>query len=1010
MRVILSFLLLWIPVSLMAQAPYTIRHFTDQDGLPQNSVKYIAPDGDGFLWMATESGLTRFDGSRFMNFTSSNTPFRNSRIDFIYPAATEDGLLATTTDHEVLSIHNGKVLVPTKIPQEFGYLRRGQTDETYAVIRLPDRYINAVNSSHYLLAHGADSYFRVSRDTISLLKGSKVQYSVYYPQADVNRLFTLQGYLCSIQKNGQAVRITPAGIRPLRLTGDLQTILSRLGSEEMPGIYWNIPAKQLFIYHDKTCYRLELTDSSTLKATLMLKGFDFPRNGIVNLYNDSTNKRLFLGSSTKGLFVCNSQQFKGIKAGQEEDEVYYAQAPFGTQGIVTPQGVALDPQTGKRTRIPLLDKKPTDKYSITRDPMGNYWYKDYATVMKFNSDLSRLLWKHRFNQQIGQLFIDDDSVLWIGTKQGLYTIHTPGARPEPKLYEANLNNISYVINDRHILWVGTGYGLLRVDRRTGKTDSIPQLNDRYIRSLYLTAPDELWITTDNYGISLYKDNRLIPLPTDENKYLEAAHCIVLDKQGYLWISTNKGLFQASYRDALEYAAGRQQTLFYLHYGKEQGFYTNEFNGGCQPCALQLQNGDISLPSLEGLVYFSPSSIRPEFPEKGIFIDKVELDTGIVTAENLISLPNDFRHVRFSISTPYFGDPGNLHLYYSLEEEGKHNKVLWLPVADNRVIEFSSMHSGKYTLRIRKLNGFGKDNITEKALTILVGKAFYETGWFRILAGILLLLTGFALSWFRIRRVEKMNRELALRVAERTSALEEAMNTLQISEQQLRRQGFIQQRLIAAISHDLKTPLKYMMQVIGKGNEQKSEIGKDERKIIYESLYSMFHMVENLIQYMRSQFMDDVSSLEMVDLRQLLEEKANIFRVVARAREVEILDHTLPDTVVLVNRQLLAVVIHNLLDNAVKYTRKGYIQIQASCYAEQIHIRFADTGIGIPPAIINWITQYKEMPANTEGKLSSPDGIGLMMVIELLQLLNGDITVTANKDQGTIIDITLDVIR
>ncbi|HJT75488.1 MAG TPA: ATP-binding protein, partial [Chitinophaga sp.] len=853
-------------------------------------------------------------------------------------------------------------------------------------------------------------YFQLTRDTIRLIKGGKELYRVNYPQADPNRLFTFRGQLCSIEKNGRTVGITRNGVYPLRITGDLQALPHGWGTEGGPEIYWNIPAGQLFLYMDKACYKLELTDSFTLKTSLVLKGFDFPRNRIVTLYNDTVNRRLFLGSITKGLYVCSAQQFRGLKAGQEEDEVYYAQATFGKQGIVTPLGVALDPQTGEKTKIPLLSRKLPDRYSITRDQQGNYWYKDFTTLMKFSNDLGKLLWQQQLDHEIGQLYVDEDSLLWIGTKQGLYVMHTAEVRPEPKLYNADIDNISYILNDRHILWIGTGFGLFRIDRRTGKLDSIPQLNDRYIRSLYLTAPGEVWITTYNYGIFLYKDNHLIPLPTDENKYLEAAHCIVRDKQGYLWITTNKGLFQASYRDALEYAAGRQQTLFYLHYGKEQGFYTNEFNGGCEPCALQLQNGDISLPSLDGLVYFTPSSIHPELPGKGIFIDHMEVDTRTIAADTAVYLPNDFRHVRFSISTPYFGDPANLHLYYSLEEEGINNKVLWLPVADNRIIEFSSMHSGKYRLRIRKLNGFGKDNITEKVLTILVGKAFYETVWFRILVGVLLLFTGFALSWFRIRRVEKMNRELALRVAERTSELEEAMSTLQISEQQLRRQGFIQQRLIAAISHDLKTPLKYMMQVIGKGNEPKSEIGKDERKIIYESLYSMFHMVENLIQYMRSQFMDDVSSLEMVDLRQLLEEKANIFRVVARAREVEILDHTLPDTIVLVNRQLLAVVIHNLLDNAVKYTRKGYIQIQASCDTEQIRIRFADTGIGMPPAIINWITQYKEASSNIEGKPSSPDGIGLMMVIELLQLLNGDIAVTPNKDQGTIIDITLDVIR
>jgi len=44
---------------------YTIRHFTDENGLPQNSVKSIAADNAGFVWLATENGLVRFDGRSF---------------------------------------------------------------------------------------------------------------------------------------------------------------------------------------------------------------------------------------------------------------------------------------------------------------------------------------------------------------------------------------------------------------------------------------------------------------------------------------------------------------------------------------------------------------------------------------------------------------------------------------------------------------------------------------------------------------------------------------------------------------------------------------------------------------------------------------------------------------------------------------------------------------------------------------------------------------------------------
>ncbi|SFD74565.1 Signal transduction histidine kinase [Chitinophaga sp. CF118] len=983
------------------QEPYEIQHFSDQDGLPQNSVKDIAPDEHGFLWLSTENGLVRFDGYRFLNFNGSNLPIKDSHIHFIYPNAKRNGILAKTIMKEVLTIHNGSVNLLMPASRDFGYLSYNDATDNYSVTGLPDFFLNVSGANHYLIPLESDSYFKISKDTIRFFKGDVERYRTAYPHLNPANFFTLQGQLCYLKENGQLTLFNQGGAHMLNLTGDLSQ--SKKG-----GLIWNFAAGQVFIYVAHSCYRLQFSDASTIRSTLVLKDFDFYRNGIATVYHDEQHNRVFLGSITKGLYIYTKKQFRGLKAGGEDDEVYYAQAPYGKNSIVTPRGVIFD-STGKTTRLPLLSQTSVpDNYSITPDLRGNYWYKNGAKLFGFNSDFTAILSEQNLHDKIDQLYADKDGRLWIGMKtKGLYFLRTKDVNPQPQLYSAEVKDVTYMILDnQNILWTGTGNGLYRVDLSAHKVDTIPGLSNRYIRSLYIPTVGEVWITTYNHGVSLYKDGRLIHLPLDQKGYMATAHCIVRDDQGFLWITTNKGLFQVSYEDAISFAKGAQKTLFYLYYGKEQGFNTNEFNGGCQPCALNLQNGDISLPSLDGLVYFTPSKIWREVPENKIFIDRVELDAKKIDAENAVFLPNNFHHLKLSISTPYFGDPNNLHIYYSLESAGKNDPELWLPVSDSRIIEFSSLPSGKYNLRIRKLNGFGKENIMEKVFVIQVEQAFYETIWFRILVGILMLLTAFAFSWFRVRKVEQKNRILELHVLERTRELKETLDNLKISEQQLRRQGFIQQRLITAISHDLRTPLKYLLQVIGKG----SKIDTDEQNIIHESLYGMYYLVENLIQYMKSQFISDDSSLEMVDLWQVLEEKANIFRPVSQTKEVAIINQTLPGTLVLVNRQLLAIVIHNLLDNAVKYTKKGSIQLKASSDDEKIHIQFIDTGIGMPPQVINWINQYRKETPIMEGKPSSYDGIGLLMVVELLQLINGNIMITPNIGNGTIIDITLDVIK
>lgn len=1011
MRIILLLCSLLFAIDLLARAeqePYTIQHYTDQDGLPQNSVKFIAPDEYGFLWMATEDGLARFDGKQFVIF-NSNLGLQNSRIQHIFPGTGGESLLVRTITGEQISIRNGKAI---RVPRssDFNYLFNNGLSNAFSITGLRKALID-MKADHYLVPVEADAYFKITKDTIRYIKKGAEHYRIFYPAIDPDKIFMEDKQLCYMDRDGRFLLFDKDGTHTLQLEGDTPLLRPGHNAGKERDVFWNFAAAQQFVYTQGYCFKIQLVNRSTIRARQVLKGFNMSSQAIVAIYYDSVHQRIFLGSHTKGMFTCSPKQFRTFKAGYKQDEVYYAQALFGAGNIVTPGGNVFD-EDGKATRLPLPDTVWTnDKYSITQDSNGNYWYKSYHRLIKLNRNLTRVLWSGVMEDEITQLYVDKNGRLWIGTRDsGLYMLETDDQHSQIRPFLPDVKDISYMLIDGRTLWTGTGKGLYRIDLVSHRIDTIPGLKDLYIRSIYIPASGEVWITTYTNGIFLYRNGSLTNLPLDPKRYMGTAHCIVSDNQGFLWITTNKGLFQISYKDVIAYEKGKRKDMFYLYYGKDQGFNTNEFNGGCQPCALKLPNGDISLPSLDGLVYFSPGAIRQELPDKQIFIDVAELDAKTVAVDSSISPPNNFHHLRFYISTPYFGDHNNLRLYYSLEGEEADARELWLQVSDNRSIEFSSLHSGKYRLRIRKITGFGPGNITERVFVINVQKALYEMLWFRLFIIVVSILLVFVCFRVLAERMKRKNRLLESHVMERTRELKETLDNLQLSEQQLRRQGFIQQRLTAAMSHDLKTPLKYMMQVLGKGYSDKAEIEKDVRNVVNESLYNMYHLVENLISYMKSQYISDDSSLEITDLYQLLEEKAAIFRTVSESKEISIVNDTQPGSLVLVNRQLLAIVVHNLLDNAVKYTRKGHVWLKASCDEEKIHISFSDTGIGMPELITAWINQHRNGIPVMEGKPPSYDGIGLLMVMELLQLINGSITVNQNDYNGTVIDITLAVIK
>ncbi|MBC9932751.1 sensor histidine kinase [Chitinophaga qingshengii] len=989
------------PLPVDTTARYHIRHFTDEDGLPQNSIKGIVPDKNGFLWLATENGLARFDGNYFLNFSSDNLKeLKSSRMARIYP---NDTAIAVENDiGEILTVSGSTVTHIGKVLPGYQYQQYKETNHDYYPIRgWPDDYAaHFAKKLPVVLPQTSDSYFSVYRDTISHVKNGTTDYRIVQPQLDLLRLFVCGNRLFYLDKDGQITGWMREHPLKIMLTGELlaDPAFSKCKLELM----WNPVTRQVFIYTDHACYLLQPLPDGNIRSIQVVGNLNLPESYITSIYYDEQDRRVFLGSSTKGLYICTRQQFTVHKSDASGAEVFYAQAPFPGNAVVTASGLTFH-QTGGYHWLPFAADKENslEKYTLARDPQGIYWGRDGMILMGISADFSRVLYKFELPYLIGPVHASQDGKLWIGGKYpGLYYINTAEPGQGLKFLAAGVNDVTYIKEGKipGLLWVGTGKGLFRVQLPSGHTDTIRGLEEGNVRSIYIPKPREIWITTYNKGVFLFRDERLVALPLDRQRYMTTTHCITEDTLGYCWLTTNKGLFRVKRQDVLDYADGKQHDLFYYYFGKDQGFNTNEFNGGCQPCAFKYDNGDISLPSLDGLVHFSPAAIHMEVPDEGIFVDWMEHNGKPARGGEHVDLPNDFKAFQLHVSSPYFGDQRNLYFYYCLEKDDWHEERIWLPVSSDRTITLSSLSSGNYRIRIRKLKGFGKDQYIEKVIVVHVLEAFYEKVWFRIAVLVALICLIIWLYKIRIRRIQDQNKLLELKVLNRTQKLQETMAILQESDEQLRKQSLMNKHLLTAITHDIKTPLRFLLSVNKSEPSQKDEI----KTVTYESLYRMQLLVDNLIHYMRTTFQAGDFSAETVALFPLVEEKMAIFRPVADAKGITLSNLVSPEMTVVVNQLLLAVVLHNLLDNAVKYTTRGGIEISAESGDGMVTIHVADTGSGMSRAVRDWINHSE----NDGTGHSASTGIGLILVKELQPAIHARLWARRRDDGGTILSLQL----
>lgn len=985
---------------------YFVKHFTDEDGLPQNSIKGIVADGNGFLWLATENGLTRFDGSYFFNFSTDNLPgLKSSRMARVYPC---DTAIAVENDlEEILTVKQSTVAHIGKTLPGYQYHQyKADKNDYYPLRGWPDDY--AVRFSKLrpvVLPQSTDSYFSVFHDTISHVQQGKVDYRMVQPQLDLQRLFVSHNKLFYLNKDGDM--ITWERQRPVKvpLTGELLTDPAFIKCKME--LYWNLAVHQVFVYTDRACYLLQPDQEGRVRSSLVLRDFDLHQAYITTVYYDQPNSRIFLGSSTKGLYVCTRQQFNVRKSDASEAEVFYAQAPFPGNAVVTASGLTFS-QTGKHSWRPLsfLNENTLEKYTLARDKQGRYWGKGGLTLVCVSPDFSQVLHKMDLPHLIGAVYAGTDGNIWVGGKfPGLYYLKNADPNQGLQFLPATVDDVTWLKEGAlpDLLWVGTGKGLYQVHLPSGRTDTIRGLEQGSIRCIYIPKQREVWITTYNKGVFLYRNNKLTALPLDRQRYMSTTHCITEDDKGYCWLTTNKGLFRVSRQDVLDYADRKQRDLFYYYFGKDQGFNTNEFNGGCQPCAFKYDNGDISLPSLDGLVQFTPSAIRMELPDNKIFVDWVEHDLKLAGAGEHFDLPNNFQTFRLHVSSPYFGDPRNLYFYYSLvNDDQQEEEPIWLPVNSDRTITLASLPSGNYRIRIRKLKGFGRDQYIEKVIIIHVQKAFYEKGWFRLLALAVLICVIILLYKIRIRRIQEQNRLLELKVHNRTQKLEETMAIMLESDELLRKQSLMHKHLLTAITHDIKTPLRFLLRVNKNGPSSDRAQEEEIKTVTYESLYRMHHLVDNLIHYLRTTYQTGGFSEEVIDLPWLVEEKMSIFKPVSDSKKIQLINHVPPGTRVVANKLLLSVVLHNLLDNAVKYTVSGSIEVSFEERTEGFMIHVSDTGSGMPQAVRDWLNH----PENDGTGHSGSTGIGLILIKELLSLINGRLIARPGDQGGTIFSLLL----
>jgi signal transduction histidine kinase len=251
----------------------------------------------------------------------------------------------------------------------------------------------------------------------------------------------------------------------------------------------------------------------------------------------------------------------------------------------------------------------------------------------------------------------------------------------------------------------------------------------------------------------------------------------------------------------------------------------------------------------------------------------------------------------------------------------------------------------------------------------------------------------------ILQLKAANTDLKNKVAE----LNEIVEKLKTSNQ-------LKDRLLNILSHDVYSPLRFSTMVGKALLIKKEELNKEEiidaLTDINQAGTRMLLLISNILKWVEYQKENYSPQLTKENLYQLVQDKMEFFRFMANSKNIELINKIETDIFFTTDKTAFGVIIQNLINNAIKFTPDGEIEIAATLNTNYITITVSDTGVGMPKESIEAIEFGKAVTPMPDNENLKGNGLGWALINELLQHLQGTFEIKSGEGIGTTVKIIL----
>ncbi len=941
---------------------YTRRVWTQQDGLPQDTIRAIAQTSDGYLWIGTDDGLARFDGYEFTLFNKSNGDLPSNSITAL--AAAPDGSLWIGTSDGLAQYANKRFRTYTR--------QQGLTDNTIGSLFF-DRQgalwiVEGVNMARF--AGGKFTNFEPGPAfPVTSFRAVVEDHDGSLWVAGINSLGKLV--------DGKfAVVLGPSQLNNEFVSGLAVDTAGNLWVGGSQGLLERSPAGEIKRYAEREglpdrLLRAILADpdgsvwAGTNSGLARLENGRFvtppPGPGQVRCLFEDREGDLWVGSND-GLTQFRDDVFTvyGKSEGYPSDEPNVAfqdrqgalWVGFHDAGLLR---IANGAQQLFTTRNGLASN---EIFSIRETRSGDLLLGTRGGLLRLHDGrFIRFVPEDPYARiAVFDAIEDSHGRVWLATGGGLGVLENGQYRiiiPAAPLLDGLL--VSVCEGRDGAIWAGTyGQGLWRVDGDSHRVYTTADgLSSDHIRSLYQDPDGTLWVATFGGGLNAIRDGHIQSF--QEKDGLLSDNIAKIDDDGEsLWLATTRGICRIEKQQLHDFAQGKRKRLEPLTYGVEDGLRSAQ----CAPAypagggGGRTSDGRLWFTTSRGLAVFDPKARKRVRFTPMVHLADMTADGKGVDLNAAARLAPGSGRVQFRYTAIHLSAPELVRYSYKLDGVDPD----WAPAGSRRVINYNSLSHGEYRFHVRAELPGGPG--TEESYAFVVLPQFYETTLFRVFCVAMLLAACGAMYRSRLRQIRA---RFAAVLEERARLAREIHDTLA--------QGFV------GISSQLDAVAMCMPEEPAPARKHLDMARRMARHSLTEARRSVMDL--------------RASVLEGQDLAAALESGTRLWTA-GSGVEINVDVSGPPSQLPQEMEQHLLRITQEAVTNVLKHAGASRIWIKLHSEARRLCLRIVDNGRGF----------------DQSSAFSSIGGhFGLIGMRERAERLGGELTLASHPGEGTQVEVT-----